>query len=278
MMPRLPALLLLALASLAPRAVAQDAGAGGDAEPPEIAAAHGAAGVPLAAIDGLGRYAIPTLAFRPARLAPGSTGRMFVLLAILPGSVVKPERLELDYSGRQGPAALGPSTVTPPNLGSLEPAFAGEPIYDNTITFEVPLTIDRDAASGDHLLKAAVAADVFDGQSGQPRGRYSAEVTGRLTVAAEAPAPRDLASAPEVAVVERRPGRDPVEPAESGAIDAAPSTGVQAVELAAQEPTGRPRGADDAAPRTPFPATLVVLIGTALVLVFGALMLALGRR
>jgi hypothetical protein len=159
--------------------------AGGDTPPPEPERTD------LKTLrEGLERYAAPVVAVRPGRLAPGQNGELHLILALQGSTVLRPDgHFRLDYASEQGPVSLGGWTPRPPAPATLAKAFAGQAVYDNTMVVVVPIAVAADAPHGPARVTLTVESDVFDGDSGELRGRFGATAQGDVTIGAPLPKP-----------------------------------------------------------------------------------------
>jgi hypothetical protein len=201
-------------------------------------------------------------AMKPAKLMPGQTGTM-VVTGVLSGQAVIPAPAALErVSGTQaGLVTLGGLSIRPPEIGRLAPSYLGQPVYDNYVVIEIPVTMSTEAEVG---KKQAVQVDfrfeIFDGTTAQSIGRFidraTAEVEvgqaldpavkgfvrgevkaptddGRVTLepAASAESAPDPATAGASRVIEGqapRVGDKPVvQPADSGIASADPEVGIE---------------------------------------------------
>lgn len=111
---------------------------------------------------------------RPSRLMPGQSGTLFVT-AVLVGSAVlpAPAPLQVTSPATQGSVTLGAATFQPAKAGTLAAGYLGRPVYDNTATFEIPITMAADAVIGKkQAVHVDVKFDLFDGASAQIVGRF----------------------------------------------------------------------------------------------------------
>lgn len=123
---------------------------------------------------GAARYCRFTAAVRPAKLMPGQSG-VLLISAILQGQAVLPSPAPLEYIGRpqQGWVTLGSLTMHPARTGRLAQAYLGRPVYDNTATLEVPISMAADAEIGKKQgLTVDLRFDLYDGNSAQAIGRF----------------------------------------------------------------------------------------------------------
>ena len=137
-------------------------------------------------VTGASSYCRFQASCKPAKLLPGQSGTLMVV-AILQGSAVLPSPAPVEVMPRQGvtPVSLGTLRVRPAERGQLAKAYVGQPVYDNTAIFEVPVTMSSDAKLGEkHLVSLDLKFDLYDGNSGQPVGRFIDRVATNIEVGA----------------------------------------------------------------------------------------------
>ena len=126
----------------------------------------------------------------PARIAPGETGTLTILLAMQSHAVIVPgSQLQLNYEPTQGEISLGTWELKPPPLGSLEPKFKGQPVYENTAQIEIPIRVAGGAPHQKHRVKALVEVNLTDGNTGNPLGAFRAEAAAEANVGPSLPKP-----------------------------------------------------------------------------------------
>jgi hypothetical protein len=139
-------------------------------------------------------------AVRPRRLAPGETGTLHVVVTLRPGRVVLPDaHIVLSVKEGKGPWVLGSTQVKPARLAEYAKHYAGKPVYDDTIEFEVPLTVAEDAKHQKVNLAGYVQLDVTDGGNGESLGRIAGALTGRVHIGSPLPRPGIVKKARKVA-------------------------------------------------------------------------------
>lgn len=126
---------------------------------------------------------------QPRRLAVGQTGTLKVLVQLggkavaLPGSGIV---LSLNNSPglKFGKPVLRPTTSRPRKSGK----FLGQRVYDDHLIFEVPVTVEQDTKSPQKIgVSGLCDLELYDGQTGNLIGDYTAEVGGLLPVGAPLP-------------------------------------------------------------------------------------------
>jgi hypothetical protein len=251
---------LMSSGALVAQGEEHDARPGGDA--PDAARGPGAptVSVPVVPVvrEELARFLAPTVAFRPARVAPGASGQCHIVLVLQHSAVVEIERrFELSYARQQGSVTLGECQRRPAGPGRHSTKFVGLPVYDDTINVVVPLSVADDAPHGMHLLEFELLAVVTDGVSGITHDAMKMAFGGRLEVGAPLPMPKV-----------RGPGAPSKEAeAEGTAVANAHPDGVRGVAVDAESPPPDPAPPDAVAAR---PGALPEPAGQSLVLIAAA--------
>ena len=120
---------------------------------------------------------------RPRRLAPGETGVLHVVVTLRPGRVVLPDALIfLNVKRDKGPWVLGQTELKPARLAEYAKHYAGKPVYDDTIEFEVPLTVAADAKHDKYSLAGYVQLEVTNGSDGKSLGLIAGGLVGRVHI------------------------------------------------------------------------------------------------
>lgn len=112
---------------------------------------------------------------RPVRLLPGQTGRAFVTL-MFEGDAVMSATSTVDVQplAQPSPLAFGAPVLSPPEPGKLAQAFLGQPVYDNWLVLEMPVTMAEGLPVGSKQNAAlTLGFDLASGRTGQPIGRFS---------------------------------------------------------------------------------------------------------
>ncbi|MHC4078119.1 MAG: hypothetical protein ACYST0_06720, partial [Planctomycetota bacterium] len=136
-------------------------GAGIPHLPPEEMAAHG------------GGFFDAGVMVRPRRLAPGESGSLYIHVTLRGIAVVVPgARVEVKYDKAQGPLALGQHEVRPAQRGTRETRFKGQPVWDDALTFKIPVSVRADAKFGQAKFEGSVLLEVSDGRTGELLGRF----------------------------------------------------------------------------------------------------------
>jgi hypothetical protein len=165
--------------------------------------------------SGAGAYCRFTTSVREGKLMPGQSGTLLVT-ATLQGAAVMPSPppIELVAPSQQGVATVGALAVRPADIARLAPGYAGRPVYDNYVVFELPVTLSPEAQIGKKVpVVIDLKFDLYDGASAQPIGRFVDRATAEIEVGAE---PKPLVSMPAAAAATppaEAVGGAPVEPA-----------------------------------------------------------------
>ncbi len=135
-------------------------------------------------------YAFAHVTTRPRRLAPGESGALVVVVALnTPAIVPGGAAVGLEYQVKQATLDLGSYAVMPPNLGTLDTKFKGQPVHDNTLTIEIPISVDDQAHRGDVPVAFSLKTMLVNGTTGQPMGELLLPVSGRVVVGTSVPRP-----------------------------------------------------------------------------------------
>lgn len=121
---------------------------------------------------------------RPARLMPGQSGTLYVT-AILQGTAVLPAPAPVTVTSatQQGLVALGAAAFQAAKPGRLAQAYLGRPVYDNTATIEIPITMSADARLGQKQpVHVDLKFDLYDGGTAQVIGRFLDRATAEVEV------------------------------------------------------------------------------------------------
>lgn len=157
-------------------------------------AGDGADGSTVSAVNvnpaALVNFAFAQVSTRPRRLAPGESGSLMVVVtltnpAVVPGNTA----VALEYQPKQAALALGGFVVAPATLGTLDTKFKGQPVHDNTMTIEIPITVDQDTKRSDLPVSLTLKTTLTNGSSGQPMGELVLPVSGKVTIGRSVPRP-----------------------------------------------------------------------------------------
>ena len=153
--------------------------------------AEGVIGLPPEEMARLGGgYFEATVMVRPRRLAPGESGDLYVHVTLRGHAVVVPgATISLTYDKAQGPLAFGEEKLRPAAPGVREERFKGKPVWDDALTFEIPVSVRSDAKFGNAAFVGSVQLEVSDGRTGQLIGRFRAEAPGRILIGRPFPRP-----------------------------------------------------------------------------------------
>ena len=146
--------------------------------PPEELARHG------------GGFFDAAVMVRPPRLAPGETGDLYVHVTLRGPAVVLPgARIEARYKKAQGPLALGSQELKPARPGTRKTRFKGKPVWDDSLTFKIPVTVRSDAKHGETPFEGTVMLEITHGDTGDMIGRFQAVAPGRIEIGRPFPRP-----------------------------------------------------------------------------------------
>jgi hypothetical protein len=153
-----------------------------------------AGGVPELPPDEMARrgggYFDAAVMVRPRRLAPGESGNLYVHVTLRGHAVVVPgATINLTYAKTQGSLTLGSHELQPAKPGVRETRYKGKPVYDDSLTFKIPLGVDSNAKAGNAPFVGSVLLEVSDGRTGEMIGRFRAEAPGQVLVGRPFPRP-----------------------------------------------------------------------------------------
>ncbi len=139
----------------------------------------------------------PVVHLRPRRLAPGERGVLHVVVTLgEAGHVVLASSVaELRLVGDSPLLKLGAPLLGKARIGRAAKKFKGKPVYEDTLNFEVPITIGASAVAREYAVKGVVRLFLHDGSSGDPQGLFVADVVGSVRVGASLQARESLAAA-----------------------------------------------------------------------------------
>ena len=103
-------------------------------------------------------------AMRPPQLLPGQSGTLLITAILQGNSVLQaPAQLVVTPRTNGNVVQFGELQARPAKVGTIHEAYRGQPVYENTAVFEVPVTISSEAKLGDRaqvcLLYTSDAAD-----------------------------------------------------------------------------------------------------------------------
>lgn len=123
-------------------------------------------------------------AMKPAKLMPGQTGTL-VVTGVLSGQAVIPAPAAMErVSGTQaGLVTFGALSIRPPEIGRLAPGYLGQPVYDNYVVMEIPVTMSTQAEVGKKQpVQVDFRFEIFDGTTAQSIGRFIDRATAEVEV------------------------------------------------------------------------------------------------
>ncbi len=190
----------------------------------------------------LANYAFAQVTTRPRRLAAGESGVLSVVLVLHnPAVVTADSAVLLEYDPKQNGLELGSFSVLPAKPGTLPTKFKGMPVWDNTVTLEVPITVGSETPSGDKILNLRLKTPLTHGSVGQLLGDLLLPITGHVKVGSPLPRPVPIeraggeAGAAAASAADGKPEAAPNKPTAAVAtkptndgmkLEAAPLTGV----------------------------------------------------
>jgi len=153
-----------------------------------------AGGIPEMPPDEMARrgagYFDASVMVRPRRLAPGESGDLYIHVTLRGQAVVLPGAvIALTYERAQGPLAFGQEELIPAKPGVRETRFKGKPVWDDALTFKIPMSVRADAKLGNAQFAGAVRLEISDGKTGEMIGRFQAEAPGRIVIGRPFPRP-----------------------------------------------------------------------------------------
>lgn len=152
-----------------------------------------------------GGYFDAAVMVRPRRLAPGESGELYVHVTLRGHAVVLPgASIALNYESNQGALVLGTHELQPAKVGVRETRYKGKPVWDDALTFKMPVSVRSDAKAGPAPFMGAVKLAVCDGRTGELIGRFQAEAPGQVLIGRPFPRP-----VPLVENGSQRPGGQP---------------------------------------------------------------------
>jgi len=159
-----------------------------------------------------GGYFDAVVMVRPRRLAAGESGDLYVHVTLRGHAVVLPgANISLTFDKAQGPLVLGSEELKPALPGVRETRYKGKPVWDDALTFKIPVTVRSDAKPGNADFAGAVRLEVSDGRTGEMIGRFQADTPGRIPIGRPLPRPVPLVDAkgPQGAASAAGAGRKP---------------------------------------------------------------------
>lgn len=135
-----------------------------------------------------------TVSLRPRRLAPGESGTLVILLILQnPAVVMGDAAVGLEYEAKQGGLEFGSFAVVPAKMGTLPTRFVGTPVHDNSVTIEIPVTVDKTTPHSDVRVTFQAKVPLTDGAQGTSFGDGLIPVTGQVKIGRPLPRPNIVA-------------------------------------------------------------------------------------
>ncbi len=233
----------------------------------------------------LANFAGFVVSTKPARLAPGQSGTLIVVVSLQGDAIVVPGgTIGVTYPSTQGPITLGAFTVRPPKPGTLYKAFLDRPIHEKVLQIEIPISVQGGTAYDRYPVHLELALDMTSGGSGDAMGTKKGPVSHQVLVGNPMPTPVPLVGAVPANVGTAGPAdTTPAGPADTTPRDTvqAPGNGVGA---AAPTPGDAPRNVatsnatDGVAPAAPTGGDQTLLYVVAGVAALGFVVLLLARK
>lgn len=187
-----------------------------------------------------GGYFDASVMVRPRRLAPGESGDLYVHVTLRGYAVVVPGAgISLTFDKAQGPLTFGQEELQPARRGIRETRYKGKPVWDDALTFRVPVVVRSDAKFGQAAFAGSVQLEVTDGRTGEVIGRFRAEAPGQIPIGRPIPRPQP------------QTGRSPADPRKTGTKGGAGANTARAAADATGKDPGRSKsGSGDTAKAT----------------------------
>lgn len=124
-------------------------------------------------------------AMRPPQLLPGQSGTLLITAILQGNSVLQaPAQLVVTPRTNGDVVQLGELKARPAKMGTIHEAYRGQPVYENTAVFEVPVTISSAAKLGDRAQVALeLEFEIHNGDSAQPVGKFIERVQTQVEIA-----------------------------------------------------------------------------------------------
>lgn len=117
----------------------------------------------------------------PQPLEPGKSGSLFIVVALQNQAVILGNAaLELTYEGKQGVLELGSWKARPARPAKLYPFYSGQLVYEDTLTIEIPVTVDAAAKTDGEQVTLELEAELHDGRTGTSIVKGKLPVAGRV--------------------------------------------------------------------------------------------------
>lgn len=118
--------------------------------------------------DRLGKaYVDYSATCKPARIAPGKSGTLAVMMLLKQDAVMPPSGpTKIDFHPFQGKLALGTPQMQPARQARLADAFRGKVAFDDYAILDIPVTVAADAKDGAHPVQLRLSYELYQGKSG----------------------------------------------------------------------------------------------------------------
>lgn len=243
-------------------------------------------------VPDLGTVARARVSTVPSRLGPGQSGEVRIVMMFRGENVIEgSSHFAATFEAVQGPLSLGPAQLDPASPGRLVELFAGQPVYENTAMFRIPITVDPAAKHSRYPVRFTIEGDVTSGKTGVAMGRHELLAAGAVEVGEPLPTPGiraanasvrgDVVPTPSEASAVRQPtagSTTPKQPSTGSTATEGVGEGVLSDPTPAESDSSEPMvegttlpGAEDRGP----PMAILAAGGAVLVVL---LLLLLGRR
>lgn len=120
---------------------------------------------------------------RPSRIPPGGSGMLIITMALTGDAVITTDTpIVLLYTEMQGHLTLGGYVLRPAKHTMGPGPLLGQPVYDESVILEVPVSVTGDAVDGEYVAGLRVEFELKNGRSGFSKGRFATGISGRVRV------------------------------------------------------------------------------------------------
>ncbi|MEE2887913.1 MAG: hypothetical protein VX951_10850, partial [Planctomycetota bacterium] len=124
------------------------------------------------------------------RLAPGESGTLHVVVTLRKDRVVGPDKHNHQHvEPADCPLILGAQQRKPARVAESSKRYQGQKIYDDSIEFEIPVTVAGTAKPQKHLLRGRVELDMTAASTGKSLGRITGGLIGAVKIGKPLPRP-----------------------------------------------------------------------------------------
>jgi len=140
--------------------------------------------------SGSAQFFTALASLRPRRLAPGESGTLHVVVILRKDRVVLPDKhILLHVEQENCPLILGAQQRKPARVAEYSKRYQGQKIYDDSIEFEIPVTVAGTAKPQKYLLRGRVELDVTAASTGKSLGRITGGLNGAVKIGKPLPRP-----------------------------------------------------------------------------------------